>query len=238
MVVQPELLQVRFVDGLKQRGSLITQAVEDAFRQVPRHVFLPEHPLDVVYSDRSVPVKSERRDARSRVISSSSQPAIMATMLEQLALRSGDSVLEVGTGSGYNAALMSCLVGSAGRVVSVEVEPDLADNARMRLSSAGYDNVCVVTGDGWCGCQEGSPYDKIIVTAGCWDIAPSWRTQVKEGGVMVLPLVVAATHQQSVALKDAGGYLVSISLANASFMLLRGPFSGPLQTYELRANAY
>jgi len=106
------------VEQLKREGCITSAPVEAAFRAVRRHLFLPGTPLDQVYRDEAIPTKRER----GVPISSSSQPAIMAVMLEQLGLRPGQRVLEVGAGTGYNAALMSHIVGAGGRVVTVDID--------------------------------------------------------------------------------------------------------------------
>src|SRR5690349_21333586 len=112
---------------LREREAIRTARVEGAFRNVPRHLFVPDVDLDQAYSDDVISVKQQ--DGVS--ISSSSQPAIMALMLEQLDVRAGQKVLEIGTGTGYNAALLAHLVGAEGRVVSVELDEDLAEKARQ-----------------------------------------------------------------------------------------------------------
>lgn len=105
------------------RSKSITQSrIEAAFRAIPRHLFLPDIPLNEVYSDKSIVTKTEN----GVPVSSSSQPAIMAFMLEQLGLDEGDQVLEIGAGTGYNAALMSYLVGPTGHVTTIEIEEDIA----------------------------------------------------------------------------------------------------------------
>ena len=97
----------------------------------------------------------------------------MAIMVEQLELRVGHSVLEIGAGTGYNAAILRELVGPTGRVVSVEIQPDVAEEARRNLERAGYGDVSVLTGDGGFGHPEGAPYDRIILTASAADISPT-----------------------------------------------------------------
>jgi protein-L-isoaspartate(D-aspartate) O-methyltransferase len=106
------------VDELKNKGAIRTTPVETAFRAVPRHLFVPGVALDEVYRDQSIPTK--RLDGA--IVSSSSQPAIMAVMLEQLALEPGHHVLEIGAGAGYNAALMAHIVGETGQVVTVDID--------------------------------------------------------------------------------------------------------------------
>lgn len=122
------------VDDLKEQYCITTPAVEQAFLSVPRHVFLPGVPLDKVYADRSI---ITRRDAEGRPTSSSSQPAIMAIMLEQLDLKPGQRVLEIGAGTGFNAALIASIVGPGGVVVTIDIQPDLVEGARQSLDRAG-----------------------------------------------------------------------------------------------------
>ena len=133
------------VEELKDKGYIHSPRIEAAFRTVLRHHFLPGTPLDEVYSDRAI---SAKQDEQGQWISSSSQPAIMAIMLEQLGLEPGHNVLEIGAGTGYNAALMAQIVGEAGRVVSVEIEEDLAETAREHLATAGFERVQVICADG------------------------------------------------------------------------------------------
>ena len=111
--------QQALVEHLKEENCITTAVVEQAFLVVPRHLFLPGEPLEQVYSDRSIVV---RRDAEGQWTSSSSQPAIMAIMLEQLDLKPRQRVLEIGAGTGYNAALIASIVGPGGRVVTVDIQ--------------------------------------------------------------------------------------------------------------------
>ena len=179
--------QQALVDHLKEENCITTPVVEQAFLSVPRHLFLPGEPLDKVYSDQSIVV---RRDAEGQWTSSSSQPAIMAIMLEQLDLKPGQRVLEIGAGTGFNAALIASVVGSGGVVVTVDIQPDLIEHARKGLGRAGYDWVQTVAGDGGYGYPEGAPYDRIILSVASSVIAPAWREQLAPGGKLVLPLAL------------------------------------------------
>jgi protein-L-isoaspartate(D-aspartate) O-methyltransferase len=182
----PEEARTRLVDELRASGRLTSAAIEAAFRAVPRHVFLPElDPVSQAYQDEAFVIKTSEGGLP---VSSSSQPAIMAIMLEQLGVAPGQRVLEIGTGTGYNAALMSRLVGPDGSVVTVDIDPDLAERARVNLVAAGYPDVVVICGDGGFGAREFAPYDRIIVTAGASDLAPEWLAQLGPGGRIVLPL--------------------------------------------------
>ena len=213
--------QQALVDRLKAQNCVTTLVTEQAFLTVPRHLFLPGEPLDQVYDDRSIVV---RRDAEGELTSSSSQPAIMAIMLEQLGLKPGQRVLEIGAGTGFNAALIASTVGPSGNVMTMDIQPDLAEYARGRLDVAGYGWVQAVAGDGGYGYPEGAPYDRIILSVASSVIAPAWREQLREGGRLVLPLILPG-RQMSVAFERQGQELVSVSARDCGFMVLQGSFA-------------
>jgi protein-L-isoaspartate(D-aspartate) O-methyltransferase len=213
----------QLVDILKQSECLSAPAVEAAFRAVPRHHFLPGILLDKVYTDEAIPTKYQDGLA----ISSSSQPAVMATMLEQLDVQAGHHVLEIGAGTGYNAALLATLAGKGGQVVTIDIDDELVTDAQEHLRRAGFHQVRVVCGDGAFGYPDAAPYDRIILTVGTWDIAPAWIEQLKPGGRLLLPLVVQGNVQQLVAFERADTHLLSVSVRSGSFMPLRGVGSGP-----------
>ena len=170
------------VEQLERRGLLKQQAVRDAFLAVPRELFVPEFArregLVAVYRDLVI---LTRRDVGGTPTSSSSQPAIMASMLERLELAPGRRVLEVGAGTGYNAALLSTIVGPRGRVVSVELDPDTARAARRALGDARF-RVRVVAGDGRAGWAPGAPYDRIIATASSDEVSAPGSTSCSREG--------------------------------------------------------
>ena len=217
-------LRQALVDKLREAGCVRSPRVEAAFREVPRHLFLPGDSLATAYSDEAIITKKDRNGVP---ISSSSQPAIMAIMLEQLELKPGERVLEVGAGTGYNAALMAHIVGDAGLVVTVDIDQDLVASARRHLSAARFERVRVVCGDGAFGHSDGAPYDRIILTVGAWDIAPAWRDQLKPDGRLLLPLGLKGP-QVSVAFEKVDGHLKSVSVKGCGFMLLRGAFAPPV----------
>ena len=136
------------IQHLRDSGVLQSDRVAAALLAVPRDAFVPMERRGDAYVDDAVPIKW---DARGTQISSISQPIIVATMLELLDVRPGDRVLEIGAGSGYNAALLSVLVGSSGAVVSVEIEEDLGERARSLLAAVGVDAVQIVIADGYHG---------------------------------------------------------------------------------------
>ena len=214
-------------DELKREGFIRTESVESAFRTVPRHLFVPEVDPDQAYQDEVIPIESAGGGADSAVASSASQPAIVATMLEQLELSSGHRVLEVGAGSGYNAALMAHMVGEEGLVITVEIDEALARRARESLATAGLETtesgwVEVVHGDGGAGYPDEAPYDRIIVTAGAPDIAPAWREQLRADGRLVLPLEIWRGLQVCTAFEPTGKHLTSVAAQWCGFVPLRG----------------
>ncbi len=152
-------LRETLIDELKAKSHLVSPPVEAAFRAVSRHLFVPGVSLAEAYADYSIPTK--RLD--DQVVSSSSQPAIM---LEQLGLEPGHKVLEIGAGTGYNAALMAQLVGETGKVITMDIDQDIVDSAREHLAAAGFDRVQVVCADGGHGYAEAGPFDRIILTVG------------------------------------------------------------------------
>ena len=186
-----EHLRRKLVDKLREDGLLADPRVAGAFLAVPRERFVPEAAerdgLEAVYADRPI---LTRKDARGFPTSSSSQPAIMAAMLDALNLRPGQRVLEVGAGTGYNAALLTELAGPAGRVVTVELEPDTAEGARAALHAGGHPAEVVVA-DGRAGWAPGGPYDRMIVTASTATVPHAWFQQLVPGGRLVVPVRVS-----------------------------------------------
>ena len=215
------VLRAAMVDELRERGYLHRDAVERAFRSVPRHVFVPASPLNDVYS--MLAVIPTHFDEHGLSISSSSAPNIMAIMLEQLDVALGMRVLEIGAGTGYNAALLAHLVGDDGAVVSVDIGEEVAAEA----------NVDVVHGDGWLGVPESGPFDRIEATVGAWEVSPHWFGQLRPGGVIVMPLWLRPGLQLSVAFVRVGDGLQSRTQYDCGFMRLRGPHAGPDAVVEV-----
>ena len=223
-MTEPRELRERLVTGLRADGALHDARVAAALADVPRHKFLPGIDPGRAYADDAVVTKV---DADGRPISSSSQPAIMALMLEQLDVQPGHRVLEIGAGTGYNAALLAHLAGGSGEVTTLDLDDDIVAAAREHLAACGYDRVRVVRADGGNGWPPGAPYDRIILTVGAWDIAPAWAGQLSPRGRLVLPLALRAGIQYSIAFEQAGDHLDSVSVLPCGFMRLRGAFAGP-----------
>lgn len=211
------------VDQLVRRGVIRRAEVEAAFRAVPRHLFLPGVDEREVYRGRVVPTHWDDEG----LTSSASEPAIMARMLEQLAPRPGERILEVGAGTGYDAALLATLVGSTGWVVSVDIEPDVAAEAAHNLAAAGFPDVDVRAADGWQAAGPPGGFDRILVTASVWDLAPAWVDELAPDGVLVLPLWLHRGQQASVELHRYGRGLRSRSVEPCGFIPLRGAGAVP-----------
>lgn len=220
MASEADALRAALVDHLCANRWIVSHAVEAAFRAVPRHAFLPGLPLEDVYADRSIAIKLED----GVPISSSSQPAIMAVMLELLRVQPGQRVLEIGTGSGYNAALLALLVGPRGRVITIDLDPDLVAAARARLAAAGFGAVRARSGDGARGAPDEAPFDALIATVAVGGVPAAWYAQLREGGRLVMPLALGPS-QKVVAFERARGALVSSAIVEASFVSLRGPLA-------------
>ncbi len=225
-------LRERLVAEVLATSGIRDERIAAALRDVPRHLFLPHLPAESAYRDDAIVTK---RDADGQPISSSSQPAIMAIMLDQLDHAPGQRVLEIGAGTGYNAALMQHIVGPSGTVVSVDIDADLAGQARDHLVSAGYPDVTVVAADGAEGYPPSAPYDRVIPTVGVSDLAPAWLDQTGPGGRIVVPFDVRGT-QLAVAFErlGTGGRWTSVSLAPCGFMRMRGSLAGPERTVLLQ----
>ncbi len=209
------------VDTLIANKMITSPAVEQAFRAVPRHLFVADGtPLDVTYAvDNSVAIK---RDADGVVISSTSAAYIQARMIEQAGLGPGMSVLEIGSG-GFNAALLAEVVGPDGRVVSVDIDPEVTDRACELLEQTGYgDRVTVVQAD-----AENplpgldGPVDAILVTVGAWDLAPAWLEHLSSDGTIVVPLRMNGVTR-TIAFRREGDHLVSTSAEVAGFVPMQG----------------
>jgi protein-L-isoaspartate(D-aspartate) O-methyltransferase len=224
-------LRERLAAKVVAANGIRSERVAAALHAVPRHLFLPDLEPKAAYQDEAIVT---RRNEAGQPISSSSQPAIMAIMLYQLGLAPGHRVLEIGAGTGYNAALMSHIVGPSGQVTSVDIEPELVASARAHLADAGFGAVTVVCADGAGGDLERAPYDRVIATVGVSDLAPAWLAQAAPGARIVVPLDVRG-NQVSVAFEHAGsdGPWTSRSLAPCGFMRMRGSLAGPERVVPL-----
>lgn len=185
--------------------------VLEAMGWVPRQMFVPPELQAMAYEDHPLPIGHDQ---------TISQPYIVAYMTQALGLSGGETVLEIGTGSGYQAAVLGRI---AGRVYSIEIVPELASQAAETLREMGYDNVEVRCGDGWQGWPEAAPFDAIMVTAGGVRIPPKLREQLKPGGRLIMPVGRPSGHQELVlATKQHDGTLKKEYLLPVRFVPLTG----------------
>ncbi|MFM9370524.1 methyltransferase, FxLD system [Streptomyces sp. Da 82-17] len=217
----PEALRAALVDGLVRGGWLRTASVEDAFRRVPRHRFMPDGTgLEAAYADDVV---ATRRTPEGQVTSAVSAPWLQADMLEAACLRPGGHVLEIGSG-GFNAALAAEVVGPEGSVTTVDIDPLVTEHARQCLDATGYGGrVRVLTADAEHLPRNAVPargFDAVIVTVGTWDVP--WLDLVADGGRLIAPLRI---HQYtwSMAFTKRGGALVTDGqLTSCGFLPMQG----------------
>ncbi|MEW1685431.1 methyltransferase, FxLD system [Streptomyces sp. NPDC093594] len=221
-------LRNRLVDAILAERP-VPADVERAMRTVPRDAFLPGLKLENAYTDQAVTIKDN--PGKPLPLSCASVPSVVAMMLEQLGARAADDVLEIGAGTGYNAALLAEIV-DRGSVTTVDIDPDVALHARTRLNATGYEHVTVIERDGLLGAPENAPYDRIIATVGVWDIPTTWWDQLNDGGRLVLPLRWRG-QTRSVALTRHGDQLVSDGMELCGFVPIigqNGEKTSPLNT--------
>lgn len=237
--------QEELVQQLHALDAIRTADVESAFRSVPRHlavsrlveirsdnsVALTTVPatedaavsddlLRTIYADRVLITHVSGRDHRP--VSSSSRPSITAFMLEELRLSAGMSVLEIGAGTGYSAALLGRIVGEAGSVTSVEFDRGIAAAARSTLGRLDTRNVEVITGDGYLGHGPSAPYDRVVSTVGVGGFSPRWAAQLRTGGLMVAPVLHGGLYPLLSVRKTDSGPMIGRALKSTGFVPAAG----------------
>jgi protein-L-isoaspartate(D-aspartate) O-methyltransferase len=231
-------LHERLMEDLAGKGLLDNPRLRAAFRAIRREHFLPGVALERVYRDDAVTTQT---GPGGMTTSSSSQPSIMAMMLAQLNPQPGDRVLEIGAGTGYNAALLAHLVGPGGQVTTIDIDPAITQAAQANLDRTGVGSdqaaeVEVRTGDGWLGAADRVPFDRVLATVGVWDLAPAWADQLAPTGTLVAPLWLrAGVHVAAAFTRPAGDQrLRSHRVAGCDFVRLRGPHAGPADVVEVQ----
>jgi len=204
------------VNRLVEWGYLSKRDVIDAFKKVPRHEFIPENIRDYAYSDQPLSI------GQGQTISA---PSMIAIMLESLDLKVGQKVLEVGTGSGYNAALIAEIVGRKGKVFSIERINELAEFGRANLERTGYGWVHVVVGDGTCGYEKEAPWNRILVTACTPNLPEPLLKQLKVRGKLGAPVGQHYMFQTWVVAEKGGKGEIKIEeRGGCSFVPLVGKY--------------
>ena len=201
------------INFLKNMKFLTDNNVESVFRNIPRHEFILSSELDRAYYNEPLPIMKNQ---------TISQPGVVSRMSEWLDVKDGQNILEIGTGSGWQTAILSCLVGT-GIVHSIEIHPELEKFARKNLEKFCLDNVNVILGDGSMGYPKASPYDRIIITAACTEIPLPLLDQLSDNGLIIAP--VGGTSQSLVLLKKTSKGIIEIkNESNYVFVPLLGKF--------------
>jgi protein-L-isoaspartate(D-aspartate) O-methyltransferase len=205
----------RLVDDLKMRGYVTSKAIEDDMRRVPREEFLPAELREEAYVDSPLPI------GEGQTISA---PHMVAIMAENLDLEPGQKILEVGTGSGYHAAVCSEVIAPDGHIYSIERITSLASFAEGNLKRAGYAKlVTVILGDGSKGLPDHAPYDRIFVAAGAPEVPSPLTAQLAQGGKLLVP-VGTRWYQDLVKVTRKGAKLEKENLGGCVFVPLLGEY--------------
>jgi len=191
--------------NMKKSGFLTNEKVEKAIRKISRHMFLPVSLQDEAYEDIPLPIMKNQ---------TISQPSVVARMTEWLDVKEGQKILEVGSGSGWQSAILSYLVGN-GKVYSIEKHEELAEFAKKNLESIGINNVEVIIGDGSTGLENEAPFDRIIITAACKKIPEALKRQLANEGLLIAPVgehlqslvLIKKTRQGIIEIKNQSGYV-------------------------------
>lgn len=219
--LDPAQLRDDLADRILGRGTFRSAAVERASRAVPREIFLDG--VDLAEAYRTGAVVTKRADDGT-ALSSASDPNLVATMAEDLDVRPGHTILEIGAATGINAAILAEIAGPEGHVTTIEIDQDLTEGAIAALARTGYSTVTAVCGDGAAGWAAAAPYDRIVVTAGAWDISTAWWDQLVPGGRIVIPLRLHGSGlTRSIAFDlQPSGWLTSSHTRVCGFVPMRG----------------
>ncbi len=204
---------IELVSYLKKTGALKSKAVERAMLKTPRHLFVPEDLEKSAYRDYPLHIGFGQ---------TISQPSTVAAMTRLLEPKAGQRILEIGTGSGWQSALLSRIVGAKGKVFTVELIPELAESARKNLTKLKIKNVEVVVGNGSIGLEEKAPFDRIIITAAAPAIPDVLKSQLKIGGRIIAPVGDRYSQKMTVIKRTNKGFVSEEMPSYFAFVPLRG----------------
>ena len=221
-------LRNQLIAQLVQRGTLSSDSTIAAMQKVPRHIFVPDIPIQAAYEDRVVVT----REHQGEVTSTLSQPSAVGRMLEDLQVSPGMRVLEIGTGTGYNAALLAELTGDPTLVTTVEIDRHMADRAEQSLAVAGYQGIEVLCADGLAFASN-IPFDRIEVSVEAPFIAPGWVRSLRDQGLLLLPLSLKGQRYFTPALRKYSSCLRAESDSGCSFLEMRRDCDGGETTFQL-----
>jgi len=204
----------KLIEGIKCLEYLKSKNIEDALRKFKREFFVPPSMKHLAYRDFPISIGFNQ---------TISQPSTVVAMTEALEVKEGDKVLEIGSGSGWQAAILSHLAGGKGKVYTIEIIEELAEFAKSNLKKLGIKNVEVFEKDGSEGLKEKAPFDRIIVTAACPDIPKPLIEQLKDGGMMVIP-VGNLYLQDMFVVKKFKGKIEKKSIGSFMFVPLVGKY--------------
>jgi len=196
----------------KKSGIITDENLLEAFRKVRREDFILKKYVDKVYDDYPLPILSGQ---------TISQPTTIMIMTQALEPKPGHRILEIGSGSGYQAAILSEVVGSSGSVVTTEIIPELAEFAKKNIKQAGINNVVVIHYDGSKGYEKEAPYDRIMITAACPKFPDHLINQLKDGGILVAPIAAMFDQVMIKAVKRKDG-VKKENLGMFKFVPLKG----------------
>jgi protein-L-isoaspartate(D-aspartate) O-methyltransferase len=216
-------LREGLITSLLAHGDLHPGRVANAMRSVPRHAFVADSPLEAAYADVPLPIGFRQ---------TISQPTVVAIMTEALELSGRERVLEIGTGSGYQAAILGVL---SREVFSVEIVAELAERASRQLAALGYLNVHVRSGDGYLGWPALAPFDRIVVTAAPPNVPQTLLDQLAEGGVLVAPVGPNPYEQELLRYRKSGGRFLVDDLGPVAFVPMVSAASAPSSAGESMA---
>ena len=208
-----ELERKNLIQTLIKKDRIKTKEAEKAFLETPREKFLPEYLQKEAYLDCPLSIGEDQ---------TISAPHMVAIMAEELKVKKGQKILEIGSGSGYHAAIVAKIVGDTGHVYTVERHKNLADFAKENLKNAGFENVTVIYGDGSEGLAEYAPYDRIYVTCAAPDIPKNLIEQLKDPGILLIPVGSTICRLQLVEKKENNVFYTDI--CGCAFVPLLGKY--------------